>query len=177
MRVDSAGKLLLGLGTGVVFGALLQKGQASKYDVIIDQLTFKDGRIARIMATAVAVGGACFQLLKRRGLVKQDVKPLQLGGVAGGAALFGAGLALFGYCPGTSLAAAGEGRLDALAGVLGMIAGGALFVRFYPMLAPAIEAGDIGKATIPASTRTSPWPWITAIGAAVAAQQVAKELK
>jgi hypothetical protein len=38
MRVESPGKLLLGLGTGVTLGALLQKGRAAKYEVIVDQL-------------------------------------------------------------------------------------------------------------------------------------------
>jgi hypothetical protein len=38
---------------------------------------------------------------------------MKTGGVALGAVLFGAGLALFGYCPGTSVTALGAGRRDA----------------------------------------------------------------
>jgi len=70
-----------------------------------------------------------------------------------------------GYCPSTSLAAVGEGRRDAIAGVLGMLAGAALFIRSYPKIKPALEAGDRGKVTIPKAKRTSPWLWIGAMAA------------
>jgi uncharacterized membrane protein YedE/YeeE len=168
MRIDSPGKLLLGLGTGVVFGALLQKGRAAKYDVIIDQLLLRDGTVARIMGTAVAVGSAGVHALQSQGYGKLEVKPLQLGGVLGGGLLFGAGMAILGYCPGTTLAALGEGRRDAIAGALGMLTGAALFVRVYPTIKPALEAGDYGKVTLPGATATSPWPWVGAVGTAVA---------
>lgn len=172
MRVDPISELLLGLGTGVAFGTLLQKGQVAKYDAILDQLTFDDGRVARIMGTAVAVGSAGVHLLERTGHAKIAVKPLQLGGIVAGAAVFGTGVAILGYCPGTTLAALGEGRRDALAGVLGMLAGAALFVRAYPAMKPALEAGDYGKVTLPRATGTSPWPWIAALGTAVVASAV-----
>lgn len=167
MRVDPAKKLLLGLGTGVAFGALLQKGQVAKYDVIMDQLLLEDSRVVKVMGTAIAVGAAGVYALAARGRAKLEVKPLQLGGVAGGAALFGAGLSLLGYCPGTTLAAVGEGRRDALAGVLGMLAGAGLFVRAYPAMKPLLEAGNYGKTTLPNATRTSPWGWILGLAAAL----------
>ena len=40
-----------------------------------------------------------------------------------GGLVFGAGWRLLGYCPGTLLGALGEGRLDALGGILGMLVG------------------------------------------------------
>ncbi len=46
-----------------------------------------------------------------------------------------------------------------------MLAGAALFVRAYPTIKPALEAGDRGKITIPKPTRTSPWPWIGGMAA------------
>ena len=84
MRIDSAGKLLLGLATGVVFGGLLQRGRAARYDVIMKQLLLRDGTVAKIMGTAVAVGAVGVHALVRAGKAKLDIKPLQLGGVVGG---------------------------------------------------------------------------------------------
>jgi len=168
VRVDPVGKLALGLGTGVVFGVLLQKGRVAKYDVIVDQLLFRDNTVAKVMGTAVAVGAAGVYALVQSGRAKLDVKPLKVGGIVGGAGLFGAGIAVLGYCPGTSLAAVGEGRRDALAGTLGMLAGAGLFVRAYPRIKPLLEAGDYGKTTLPSATRTSPWAWIAGIATAVA---------
>ena len=167
MQLDPAAKLLLGLASGVAFGTLLQKGQAAKYDVILDQLRMRKHTVAKIMGTAVAVGAVGVHWLERHGHTQLQVKPLRVGGIVGGAALFGTGMAILGYCPGTTLAAIGEGRRDALAGALGMLAGAALFVRAAPALKPILEAGDMGKVTIPEATKTSPWPWIGALGAAV----------
>ena len=58
-------------------------------------------------------------------------------------------MAALGYCPGTSLAALGEGRRDALAGVGGMFLGAFAYVGLRPQLKPLIEAGDYGKKTLP----------------------------
>ena len=105
---DSNGKRLLGLLTGVAFGALLQRGRLARYDVILGQLLLRDGRVVKAMGSAVAVGAIGVHALIRRGLTKKEIKPMKVGGIVGGAALFGAGLALLGYCPGTAVAAAGE---------------------------------------------------------------------
>ena len=148
MRVESPGKLLLGLATGVAFGGLLQRGRASRYGLIMDQLLLRDGAIAKLMGTAAAIGAVGAHALVRAGKAKLDIKPLQLGGIVGGGIAFGAGLAVLGYCPGTSLAALGERKRDALAGVLGMLAGAAIFVRAYPALEPLLRAGDFGKLMV-----------------------------
>jgi uncharacterized protein len=154
MSLTSWSGRALGLVTGAAFGALLQRGQLAKSEIIVGQLLLRDARIVKTMATAVAVGGVAVHALAKRGLTKKDIKPMKTGGVALGAVLFGAGLALFGYCPGTSVAALGAGRRDALAGVLGMLAGAGAFVALYPKLAPALEAGDLGKATLPSVLST-----------------------
>ena len=127
------------------------------------------------MGTAVVVGAVGVHALVQSGHATLDVKPLKIGGIVSGAGLFGAGVALLGYCPGTTLAAMGEGRRDGIAGALGMLAGAALFVRAYPRMKPLLEAGDYGKSTLPLATRTSPWPWIGAMATAVAAGALASD--
>ena len=169
MRVDSPSKLALGFGTGAIFGVLLQKGQVGKYEVILDQLLLREGRVLRTMGTAVAVGSAGVHALTQAGYSSLQIKPLRLGSIVPGAVLFGTGVALLGYCPGTTLAALGQGRRDALAGALGMLAGASLYVRAYPTLKPLLETGDLGKVTLPGATKTSPWPWVAGLGAAVLA--------
>ncbi len=167
---------MLGLGTGVAFGALLQKGRVSKYEVILDQLLLRDATVAKIMGTAMAVGAVGVHALVQSGRATYDIKPLRLVSILGGAVLFGSGMAVTGYCPGTTIAAVGEGRRDAIAGLLGMLTGAALFVRAYPTIKPALEAGDRGKVTLPKATRTSPWPWVAGLATAVLAAAVADRL-
>jgi uncharacterized protein len=70
-------------------------------------------------------------------------------------------MAVFGLCPGTSVAACGEGRRDAITGVLGMLFGAGMYVWFYPGLQTFTQAmGSLGKVTLPQATGTSPWLWI-----------------
>lgn len=168
---------LLGLATGLVFGALLQRGRVSRYEVILGQLLFRDGRVVKTMAAAVAVGAVGIHALARRGLTTKEVKPMKVGGVTLGAVLFGAGLAVAGYCPGTSVAALGEGRRDALATVVGMLAGAGAFVAFYPRLVPVLDAGgDLGKRTLPSITTTVAAPWVAGLAATTALGGAALEL-
>jgi hypothetical protein len=58
-----------------------------------------------------------------------------------------------------------------------MLTGAALFVRAYPKIKPALEAGDRGKVTLPKATRTSPWPWVAGLATAVLAFAVADRLR
>lgn len=158
---DSPGKLLLGLATGLVFGFLLQKGRAAKFEVIVEQLRLRDWTVAKIMGTAVVIGSIGVAALAGAGMTTLSIKPMLVGGVVIGAVLFGLGLAVLGYCPGTSVAAAGEGRRDAMIGIAGMIVGALTYVGAYPVFVPLIEGlGDAGKVTLPEVTHSSPWLWI-----------------
>lgn len=164
---DSPTKLALGLVTGIVFGFLLQKGRVAKFEVIVGQFFFKDWTVIKMMGTAVVVGAVGVYALVAADLASLHIRPALLGGVLLGAVCFGIGMAVFGYCPGTSVAGCGEGRRDAMVGVLGMFAGAALFVGLYPMLKLAIKSlGDWGKITLPDVTHTSPWLWVTLLVAA-----------
>lgn len=161
---DSPEKLLLGLITGVVFGVLLQKGQVGKFSVIVGQFLLRDWTVAKIMGTAVVVGSVGVYALVESGHAHLHVKPFLLAGVLVGGLLFGVGLAVLGYCPGTTVAACGEGRRDAVAGVFGMLAGALAYVALWPALQPIVKGlGDRGKVTLPVLTGTSPWLWVAAL--------------
>ncbi|MBA3440775.1 MAG: YeeE/YedE family protein [Pyrinomonadaceae bacterium] len=165
---DPISKLLLGLATGMVFGFLLQKGRAAKFHVIIGQFLLKDWTVVKIMATAVAVGTVGVYALVSMGVATLHIKPALLGGVLLGGVLFGAGLAVFGYCPGTSVAASGEGRRDAMVGVVGMLFGAGVYVALYPALQPIIKGlADWGKITLPQATSLSPWAWVAGVVVAI----------
>lgn len=90
------------------------------------------------------------------GFAELHIKPFLIGGVLLGGVLFGVGMAVLGYCPGTGVAACGEGKPDAMVGVLGMFAGAFAFVFLWPTLRPIINGlGDLGKITFPIATNAA----------------------
>ncbi len=143
----------LGMATGMVFGALLQRGGLADSRTIVGQLTGDDARVAKTMGTAVAVGALGHHWLHRRGLTTEEPKPMNPVGLVGGAVLFGAGMALSGYCPGTAAAAVGSGRREGAWAMAGMLAAATAFVAIYPRLKKALEAGSLGRVTIAGGTR------------------------
>lgn len=166
--VDSPDKLVLGLVTGVLFGFLLQKGRVAKFETILGQLLLKDWTVAKVMATAVVVGSVGVHFLVANGWASMHVKPFFPAGVLLGALAFGVGMAVYGYCPGTGVAACGEGNRDAMAGVAGMLAGAGAFVALFPSLHSVMYAlGDQGAKTLPEIVGVSPWLVIAAMAAGV----------
>lgn len=143
-------QLLIGLIIGIFFGFFLQKAQVTKYEAIFGQLLLLDFTVIKVMLTAIVVGMAGVYGMRAIGLVELDIKPGSWGATGIGGVIFGVGLAILGYCPGTSAGAAGQGSLDALVGgVGGMVAGGMLYTRIYPKIEDGIlKWGEFGQLTI-----------------------------
>jgi len=156
-------RLLAGLLIGFAFGFLLQKGQVAKRRVIVNQFLLKDFTVMKTMLTAIVVGGIGVYVLKTAGLVTLHVKPLQLGALIVGGLIFGVGMVVLGYCPGTCVAAAGEGSRDALWGLLGMSAGAIVFSEVFTVLGGLLKWNDFGPVTLPEMTGIPWWLWFAAV--------------
>jgi uncharacterized membrane protein YedE/YeeE len=150
--------LIYGLITGVLFGFFLQKGQVVRYDKQVGALRLMDMTIVKFMLSSVLVGMVGVYLLQDLGWVKLSVKPTVLGGNILGGLIFGVGWGMLGYCPGTAAGALGEGRWDAVWGILGMLVGAALFAEAYPVAKKTVLTwGDFGKITIPQILHINHW--------------------
>ncbi|MHC1713569.1 MAG: DUF6691 family protein [Solidesulfovibrio sp.] len=150
--------LLYGLVTGVLFGFLLQRGHVLRYDKQLGALRLKDLTIVKFMLSHIMVAMVGIYLLNDLGLVKLSLKATELGANALGGLLFGLGWGLVGYCPGTSLGAVGEGRLDAFWAILGMLVGAAVFARYYEALQRTVYTwGNFGKISLPGVLGVNHW--------------------
>lgn len=149
-KPDSARQLVLGLLFGVVFGFLLQKGGVAKYEVLMGQFFLTDFTVIKVMLTAITVGMAGIFSLRALGLVELHVKPTRYAANIAGGLLFGVGLGLLGYCPGTGVAALGQGNYDAIAGILGLMAGSYLYAETSGYLGSTIQKiGSRGRIMLP----------------------------
>lgn len=158
-RLEDSSTLLWGLAFGIVFGFLLQKGGATKYDVIIGQLLLTDFTVLKIMLSAVVTGMIGIHAMKALGWVQLHLKSGSLGMNVIGGLIFGVGFAVLGYCPGTIAGAIGNGYLDALVGGLaGILMGAGLFAALYPRLSQSIlKKGYFGDLTLPKLFKVNDW--------------------
>lgn len=138
------------VGFGLIFGFLLHRGGVTDFDVIVRLFQFRDFTVLKVMMTAIAVGGVGIAILHGQDLAQYHIKATNLLAVGLGAAIFGVGMVLYGYCPGTGLAAVATGRLDALAGLAGMMVGGIAYALTFDWVAANIlPVGAYGKLRLP----------------------------
>ncbi len=141
--------LAIALFIGVAFGAILQRSGLARPELMISALRLRDLTLVKFIALAVGVAAVGIGILSSFGLAHLAVKPLVLLGVAAGGLLFGAGFALAGYCPGTSVVGSMEGRRDAFFTVFGGFAGALAYIVAYPALAPRLlEPLSFGALTL-----------------------------
>lgn len=132
---------------GVLFGVILQRSRVNTFDKIAGFALLKDFTVPKVLFTAIGVGSILLFFQVNLGLATLSLKPLLLTGVILGGIIFGIGMAVLGYCPGTLIVAMGEGALDAVIGVLGGLAAGWFYIMLYPSLRPFLGP-DLGKLSL-----------------------------
>lgn len=142
---------ILGLITGVLFGFALHRVGFSRCGIVMRGLAFKDFTMLKVMLTAIMVGmvGAAVLATFFPEYAHLKVKPLYVWGMVLGGLIFGVGMAIAGYCPGTALVGLGGGVRDGLLAVLGGLTGALVFILVYPALEPIlIKPMNLGKLTL-----------------------------
>jgi len=152
--------VVIALFLGVFFGFALNKAGLTKYHKIVNVFRLTDLAVLKFMMTALIVSMSGLYLLRGLGLVTFPTIPTTYiaGNVIGGL-IFGVGMALSGFCPGTCAAGAGEGKLDYIVpGLFGFLVGAALYGLTYQYVFPAISAiANVGNVVIPDLWNLSPF--------------------
>jgi hypothetical protein len=128
------------LAFGTAFGFALSRSGATDYGFIQEMFLFESFQLYGIIGSAVAIAAPALFLLRRYGKtatgepLEWKPKPFHRGTIAGGL-LFGVGWSITGMCPGPILVNLGEGKLYAIAVLLGMLAGVSSFAALYDRIA------------------------------------------
>lgn len=132
--------MVSGLVCGVLFGWVLESSGFGSPCKLTAQFSLRDWSVLKVMFTAIVVTATGLYLLRLAGLLAADavfVPTALLVAAAIGGVLVGAGFAVGGYCPGTSVVGLFSGRIDALVFLVGLLLGTFVFAGLY---GPAIEA-------------------------------------
>ena len=137
----------IAIAAGFVFGGAMAYALVNRNDKIIGMAVMEDWTAAKTMGLAIGVGALLIAIVVEAGLASYHVKPLLLGGAVWGGLVFGFGMAVLGYCPGTMAISAGQGSLDALVGIVGGLDGGLAFTLLQPRLVPLLGP-DLGPQSL-----------------------------
>jgi hypothetical protein len=170
-------QLALFLFLGFCFGFLLQKGGLTSYDLIESQLLLQDFSVLTIFLTAVLTGAVLSFFFRRAGLATLHVQRPSLGQHLLGGLIFGVGFGIMGYCPGSATAAVGQGSLDALAGVIGILTGVGVFAGTYPYIRQTLlSRGKFRVSTLPMLLNLPEWLSVAGLAALITASLGALQL-
>ncbi len=143
-------EVFIAIFSGFIFGFLLRKAKVSQFDVIVGQFLLKDYTVMKVILTAIVVGSIGIYSLQALGAIENlllSSTPL-LFSIYGGA-IFGVGMSVAGYCPGTAIVAVADGSKDMIARFLGMLFGAITFNELSVKLLPLMEVKDAAfKQTI-----------------------------
>jgi hypothetical protein len=138
--------MLSGLLCGILFGFVLENAGFGSPVKLSAQFRLNDWAVFKVMFTAIVVAAAGLWALRLFGLLKPDsiaVPQAAMVASAVGGALVGAGFAVGGYCPGTSVAGLFSGRIDALAFIVGVVAGTAGFAGAYGAALKSLKSAGL----------------------------------
>jgi len=154
-------KLLLGAIAGFVFGFLLRKAHVTRFNVIVKQLLLKDFTVMKVIFTAIIVGAIGIYAMLGFNMIELALPTATITAVIIGGSIFGIGMAVLGYCPGTGIAALADGSRDMIFGLFGMITGAIIFGLSQPYIVSKIVLKDIlAKKTLATVSGLSPWVFI-----------------
>ena len=138
--------MISGLLCGILFGYVLENAGFGSPVKLSAQFRLRDWSVFKVMFTAIVVAAVGLWALRFFGYLRPDaiaVPQAAIVAAAVGGALVGAGFAVGGYCPGTSVAGLCSGRIDALIFIVGVVAGTAGFAVFYGATLKSLKAAGL----------------------------------
>lgn len=132
---------------GILFGATIQYANLNKFNVISGLALRKDFSVAKAIALAIGIGLILLNIEIALGFASYHVKPFIVGGLILGGLIFGTGMAILGYCPGTLAISFGQGSVDAFIGIIGGLLGGLFYTVVLPFIKPVLGP-DFGAISL-----------------------------
>ena len=161
------------LASGILFGYVLEQAGFGSPCKLTAQFRLTDWSVFKVMFTAIIVAAFGILLLQTGnyfGSTGFFVPTTFFWATAAGAALIGAGFAIGGYCPGTSVVGFMSGRIDGLVFMVGMVLGILGFAAVYDsaLVQTLLHSARITAKTLPEFLGVSPWVvWIAMVLVAV----------
>jgi len=144
--------LIVAFVIGIGFGFFLERAGFSSARKLVSQFYLNDLAVFKVMFTAIVTAMLGVTYLGWMGVLDLSLvylTPTYIWPQVVGGLVLGVGFVVGGYCPGTSVAAAVVGRIDALLFVAGVLAGTVVFAEAFPLVRGFYYSGQMGSLTLP----------------------------
>ena len=148
--LTSSENLLYGLLIGIMFGFILERGGFGRSDHIAPIFYFRNLRVSQTMVSAILTASTWMIIAIYNGWIDFNavfipntyVWPYVVGG-----ALFGLGMVMSGWCPGTAAVGMVTGKIDAFVFILGIMAGMWFYFDIFDKIASFANSSFVGRLT------------------------------
>lgn len=145
-------EIILAIAFGTLFGFALHRVGASNPENIINMLRLTDLHLMKAIMFAVGISSDVLFIGTAVGIIDVghfSIKESYIGVIVGGAIL-GLGFATAGYCPGTGVAALGDGRKDAVSFIIGGLLGALVYMLVFGSIKGSVLFNKIagGKVSL-----------------------------
>jgi hypothetical protein len=145
--ISAAANLWLAIPIGIVFGFALFHAGFTDSRRIAWAFYFKDVGVPVVMFSAIATGMLGLWGLSLVGVLDISqiymlptfLLPMAIGGI-----IFGLGMVIGGYCPGTAAAAVATGKIDGIVFIGGFLIGSLVFGDFFPVWGDFYNSNYLG---------------------------------
>ena len=145
--ISSEANFFFALIMGITFGFVLERTGFTRSKLISGTFYFTSLAVPKIMGTTVVTAATWFIIFSWLGWIDINqlftpatyIWPYVVGGL-----MFGAGMVMAGYCPGTAVAGVGTGKTDALIFLVGVVAGMFVYFLIYPFISDFANSSNMG---------------------------------
>ncbi len=149
--IDSNLNYILAIGIGIIFGFILERGGFGTSAHIAPVFYFKSTIVPKIMVSAIITTATLILLGTLFGYIDFSqifipttyLWPYLIGGV-----IFGLGMVMSGWCPGTAVVGIATLKIDAIFFALGLLVGMFFYFDIYQYIIDFANSGNLGKFTI-----------------------------
>jgi len=149
--LTSGENLLYGLLIGIMFGFILERAGFGRSLHIAPVFFFRNLRVSQMMVSSILTAATWIIIAVYNGWLDFNqvfIPTTYLWPYMVGGALFGLGMIMSGWCPGTAVIGFATGKIDAVIFLLGVMVGMYFYFDMFDLLKDFANSGNMGKFTI-----------------------------
>ncbi len=148
---DNSVNLFLAVFIGIAFGIIFVRAGFSTSAHIAPVFYFRNIMVAQVMVSAIVTTATLIFIGVLLGYIDYSkiyipttyLWPYFIGGL-----LFGIGMVMSGWCPGTAISGVATGKIDAIIFLLGVMAGMYFYFDIYEYIKDFVNSSNVGRYTI-----------------------------